>query len=174
MSKASSSTIAASATDVTQIVTFRLGSDLFGAAISGVERVLRYVAPTLVPNVPDWISGVMEYQRRVIPVVDLRARFELTQQPITGDTRVLVFNVDGQWVGGVVDAVLDVTALGSSALAPPPPLFRGLAAEFVCGIARRDGRLVIVLDIDRLLSATERISLAHAIGAAETEVAGIA
>lgn len=162
------------AADVTQIVTFRLGSDLFGAAISGVERVLRYVAPTPVPNVPDWIAGIIEYQRRVIPVVDLRARFDLDQHPVTGETRVLVFNVDGQWVAGVVDAVLDVTALGYAALAPPPPLFRGLAAEFVYGIARRDNRLVIVLDIDRLLSATERISLSQAIVEAEVEVAGIA
>lgn len=160
--------------DVTQIVTFRLGTDLFGAAISGVERVLRYVAPTPVPNVPDWIAGVIEYQRRVIPVVDLRARFDLDEHPVTGETRVLVFNVEGHWVAGVVDAVLDVAALGAAALAPPPPLFRGLAGEFVYGIARRDGRLVIVLDIDRLLSATERISLSQAIVEAEVEVAGIA
>lgn len=142
-----------------QIVTFRIGADLFAADVRAVERVLRYLAPTPVPNVPAWVSGVIEYLKRVVPVIDMRARFEAPANAPTSETRVLVFNVSGSWVGGVVDAVLDVTAVDKSHVEPPPPLFRGFASQYMHGIVRREGKLVILLDVERLLNATERVAL---------------
>jgi purine-binding chemotaxis protein CheW len=142
-----------------QIVMFRLGNDLFAADIHGVERVLRWTEPTPVPNVPAWITGVIEYQKRVLPVVDLRARFEMPAIAATNETRVVVFNGGDHWVAGVVDAVLEVARLDASALEPPPPLFRGLAAEYLKGIVRRDGKLVMLLNVSHLISATERLAL---------------
>jgi purine-binding chemotaxis protein CheW len=144
---------------VAQIVTFRLDQDLFAADVRAVERVLRPTAITPVRNMPPWISGVLEYQKRVVPVIDFRARFELPAAAPTNETRVLVFNVTGSWVAAVVDAVLDVSVLEPGRLDPPPPLLRGLAAEYLRGIVRRDGKLVMLLDADRLLSATERLAL---------------
>jgi purine-binding chemotaxis protein CheW len=145
--------------DVTQIVTFRIGSDLFAADVQAVERVLRYQPATPVPNVPPWIAGVLEYQKRVVPVIDLRVRFALPNDPPTPDTRVLVFNTSGGWTACIVDAVLDVSAVERSRLEPPPKLLRGLAAEYLHGIARREGQLVLLLDTDRLLSSTDRVLL---------------
>ncbi len=142
-----------------QIVTFRLGGDLFAADIHGVERVLRRQDATPVPNVPDWIVGVIEYQKRVVPVIDLRARFEMETVEATNETRVLVFNADQQWIAGVVDAVLDVAAIDKSTVQPPPELFRGLAGEYLKGIVRRDNKLVMLLDVTKLLTATERLAL---------------
>jgi purine-binding chemotaxis protein CheW len=142
-----------------QIVTFRLGEDFFAADIFSVERVLRYEAPTPVPNLPAWIEGVIDYQGRVVPLLDLRSRFELEQRPIAPQTRILIFTAGGDWVGAVVDAVVEVAILGEEQLAPPPPLFRGLAGEYLRGIARRNGRLVVYLDVDRLLATTERLKL---------------
>lgn len=150
------------AVGVSQIVTFRLGDELFAADVRSVERVLRHQVPTPVPNVPDWIRGVIEYQKRVVPVLDLRARFELPSQAATATTRVLVFNAQEQWIGAIVDAVLDVTALERAKLEPPPTLFRGLSAEYLKGIVRRDKKLVILLDVDRFLTATERVVLQRA------------
>lgn len=144
---------------VSQIVTFRIEQDLFAADVRAVERVLRPTAITPVRNMPPWISGVLEYQKRVVPVIDFRARFELPAAAPTNETRVLVFNVTGSWVAAVVDAVLDVSALEPGRLEPPPPLLRGLAADYLRGIVRRDGKLVMLLDADRLLSATERLAL---------------
>lgn len=149
----------AAADDVTQIVTFRIGSDLFAADVQAVERVLRYQAATPVPNVPPWIAGVLEYQKRVVPVIDLRVRFALAAEPPTPDTRVLVFNTSGGWTACIVDAVLDVSAVERSRLEPAPKLLRGLAAEYLHGIARREGQLVLLLDADRVLSSTERVLL---------------
>jgi purine-binding chemotaxis protein CheW len=144
---------------VAQIVTFRIEQDLFAADVRAVERVLRLTAVTPVRNMPAWVTGVLEYQKRVVPVIDFRARFELPAAAPTNETRVLVFNVHGSWVAAVVDAVLDVSALERGKLEPPPPLFRGLAAEYLRGIVHRDGKLVMLLDADRLLSATERLAL---------------
>jgi purine-binding chemotaxis protein CheW len=129
---------APSALPIAQIVTFRIAQDLFAADVRAVERVLRPMPPTPVRNVPGWITGVIEYRKRVVPVIDFRVRFELAPAPTTNDTRVLVFNAAGNWVAGVVDAVLDVSVLDGARLEPPPPLFRGLAGEYLRGIVRRD------------------------------------
>lgn len=142
-----------------QIVTFRLAGDLFAADIHGVERVLRRQESTPVPNVPDWIVGVIEYQKRVVPVIDLRARFEMATADATNETRVLVFNANEQWIAGIVDAVLDVAAVDKTTVQPPPELFRGLAGEYLKGIVRRDNKLVMLLDVTKLLTATERLAL---------------
>jgi purine-binding chemotaxis protein CheW len=148
-----------SAPTQSQIVTFRLGGDLFAADIHGVERVLRWQEPTPVPNVPSWISGVIDYQKRVLPVLDLRARFEMPMSAPSNETRIVVFNAGDHWVAGIVDAVLDVARLDGAAVEPPPPLFRGLSAEYLKGIVRRDGKLVMLLHVSHLVSATERLAL---------------
>ena len=150
------------ATDRSQIVTFRLGEDLFAADIYSVERVLRWQESTPIPNVPAWIEGVLEYQGRVVPVINLRRRFEMPAREAANDTRILVFNTGGEWIAATVDAVLDVSGLDLARVAPPPPLFRGLAGEYIKGIVRRETRLVIFLDVDRLLSTNERLVLEQA------------
>lgn len=159
--------------DSSKIVTFRLGDDLFAADIYAVERVLRYQTPTPVPNVPDWVEGVIEYQSRVVPVINLRARFELPAAAAAATTRILIFNADGEWVAAVVDAVLEVTALEAGQASPAPALFRGLDAQYLRGIIRRGERLIIFLDVPRLLSTSERLTLEQAAaGAAEAGTNG--
>jgi len=144
-----------------KLVTFRLADDLFAADIFAVERVLRYQDPRSLPDVPPWIEGVIEYQHRVIPLVNLRRRFELPERAAASDTRVVVLNARGEWIGIVVDSVLEVSAVDASQISPAPTFFRGLAGEYLKGILRRgEGqRLIIVLDVEQLLSATERIAL---------------
>jgi purine-binding chemotaxis protein CheW len=143
-----------------RLVTFRLGDDLFAAPIEAVERVLRYEVPRAVPNLPEWIGGVVEYRDRIIPVVDLRRRFELPHAATSPQMRLLVLSTGGEWAAVLVDAVLDVRSVQPEDLVPPPPLFRGLAAEYLRGVLRRDDKLVIVLDSDRILTASERLVLA--------------
>ena len=88
-------------TAATKLVTFKLGEDLFAADIYSVERVLRYQTPTPIPNVPEWIEGVIDYQERVVPVINLRRRFELPPLQAGNEMRTLVFNADGDWIAGV-------------------------------------------------------------------------
>jgi purine-binding chemotaxis protein CheW len=142
-----------------QIVTFRLGGDLFAADIFAVDRVLRFQEPRAIPNMPGWMEGVIDYQARVVPVVDLRKRFELQAAPVTAGTRTLVLNVEGELVAAIVDEVLDVTQPGAGKVTPPPQIFRGLSGEFILGMVRRDERIVVVLDFTRVFSTNERLVL---------------
>jgi purine-binding chemotaxis protein CheW len=149
-------------TETDKLVTFRLGDDLFAADIYSVERVLRYTAPTAVPDMPAYIEGVIDYQGRVVPLVNLRLRFELPAAAAVGETRILVLNVSGEWIGIVVDGVTEVAPFDRATLSDPPPLFRGLAGAYLKGIIRRGEKLVIFLDVDRLLSSSDRIALQRA------------
>lgn len=142
-----------------QIVAFRLDDDHFAADVFCVERVLRYVAPRAIPDVPPWLAGVVDYQGRVVPVIDLRARFELPVKAPSAETRILVLLADGEWIGVIVDAVQEVAAVDPASVQPPPPLFRGLAGDYLKGLVRRGERLVVVLDTTRLLSTTDRLVL---------------
>ena len=152
-----------------QLVTFRLGDDHFAADIHAVERVLRFQEPTPVPNVPDWVDGVIDYQGRVVPVINLRRRFGLDGAPPLAGTRIIILSTPDGWVGVVVDAVLEVASVPAAQIAPPPPLFRGLSADYVRGIVRRQDRLGILLDTARLLTATDRLVLAAAAEEATTD-----
>lgn len=142
---------------VGQIVTFRIGAELFAADVRAVERVLRYQPATPLPDVPKWVVGVLEYQRGVVPVIDLRLRFELSTTAAGPDTRIVVFNTTAGWTAGIVDAVLDVSAVEGGHLEPPPPLLHGLAAAYLHGIVRRGDQLVVVLDADRVLSSSDQV-----------------
>jgi len=148
-------------TEATKLVNFKLGDDLFAADIFAVERVLRYQASRTLPDVPSWIEGVIEYQKRVIPVVNLRRRFELPEREAAPETRIIVLNAHGDWIGIVVDSVVEVATVDAGNVSAAPSFFRGLAGEYLKGILRRgEGeRLVIVLDVEQLLSSTERIKL---------------
>jgi purine-binding chemotaxis protein CheW len=145
-------------TDVVKLVTFQLGLDIFAADVLSVDRVLRYAPPNAVPDVPAWVLGVIEHREKVIPVVDLRRRVELSDDSITPETRILVLNTSGGWVGAIVDTVHEVASVPAGNISAPPPLFRGLAAEFICGMAKVGDQLVVILDVDRVMSSADRIA----------------
>lgn len=144
-------------TDVVKLVIFRIGDDLFAADVLAVDRVLRYAPPNPVPDVPRWIEGVIEHRGSVIPVVDLRRRIERDEVELSASTRILVLNTSDGFVGAIADAVVEVAVVPASAVAPPPPLFRGLAADAIRGIAKVRERLVVVLEVDRVLTRADRV-----------------
>ena len=144
-------------TDVVKLVVFRIGDDLFAAEVLAVDRVLRYAPPNPVPDVPRWIEGVIEHRGSVIPVVDLRRRIERDALEPGASTRILVLNTSDGFVGAIADAVVEVAIVPASAVAAPPPLFRGLAADVVRGIAKVRDQLVVVLDVERVLTRADRV-----------------
>lgn len=148
----------ASAGDEVQLVVFRLGSQSFAVNIFQVERVLRYQEPTPLPRAPAFLEGVFPYGEHALPLVDLRRRLDLPA-PVREDTRVIVFALDLGAVGAVVDAVHAVRKVPATAIAPPGPLIKGLAAEFIQGTVVLDGRTVVILAPSRLLTSAERLTL---------------
>lgn len=151
--------------EVTRLVTFQLGADTFAAEVFAVERVVRHVQPNAVPDVPEWIEGVIEYEGTVIPVVDMRRRMGLPSADLTPETRILVFVTQHGRIGAIVDEVHEVAVVPVASINPPPPMFRGLAAEFVRGVAKVRDQLVVMLDVDRVLTSADHIAFERAMQA---------
>jgi len=140
---------------VTQVVVFRLGSELYGADIGSVLEVSPLLRVTRVPRTPGYVLGVTNLRGRVIPVVDLRKRLGLPATPPTKETRIAVAELGGDLIGMVVDAVLEVLRIPQSAVEPPSPMFTKVETQNVLGVAQVDGRLIILLDLARVLDREE-------------------
>jgi purine-binding chemotaxis protein CheW len=147
-----------------QVVVFRVGGHEFAFDIFQVQRILRYEPPAALPKAPAFLEGVLQIEGGVVPVIDLRKRFELPHAPLGPETRTMVVEADGGAVGVVVDAVSEVLRVSAGAVTPPPPVVRGLAAAYIQGIITQPSRTVVLLHAGRLLSSAERIKL-KAIGA---------
>jgi purine-binding chemotaxis protein CheW len=145
-----------------QLVTFRVGGEEFGLDVFAVHEILRYQAPTPMPRAPEFVEGVLDVRGTLVPIVDLRRRFETPDVAYDEDTRIVLVDFNDERLGLVVDSVTEVLRAPETAVSPPPAYIRGLAAEFVRGIVRVGERLVVLMDLDRILSSDERIALAHA------------
>lgn len=142
-----------------QLVTFKVGGEEFGLDVFSVHEILRWQGVTPVPRAPAFVEGVLDVRGAVVPVIDLRRRFEVPRYGHDDETRIVLVEFGGERLGLVVDAVTEVLRAPETAISAPPAYIKGLAAEFVRGIVRLEGRLVILLDLDRILSSEERIAL---------------
>jgi purine-binding chemotaxis protein CheW len=144
--------------DEIQVVAFRVGPQEFALDILQVERILRYERPAPLPGAPAFLEGVIRYEEGSVPVVDLRKRLELAD-PVREETRLMVLMLEDQRVAVVVDEVLEVMRVDSATITAPPPVVRGLAAPYIAGIIARGDRTIVLLQVLRLLTATERLAL---------------
>jgi len=140
--------------DERQLVVFRLSEDLYGVDIKAVREIIRMQEITPVPNAPGFIIGVTNLRGKICPVMDMRRRFELPAARKTGDSRIVVLEIDGEDVGMLVDAVAEVLRLRQRSIEPPPlsDAFRD-GNDVVEGIANLNGRLIVVFNVHRILSA---------------------
>ncbi|MBA2457882.1 MAG: chemotaxis protein CheW [Gemmatimonadales bacterium] len=141
-----------------QLVTFRVGPQEFAFDILQIQRILRYEAPSPLPQSPSFLEGVVPYEGGAVPVVDLRKRFEL-EAAIREETRLMIVDLGDQRVGVLVDEVREVIRVESTTIAAPAPIVSGLAAAYIAGIVTRPGRTIIILNARKLLSSTERLAL---------------
>jgi purine-binding chemotaxis protein CheW len=148
--------------DDIQVVVFRVGGQEFAFNVFHVQRILRYERPSPLPKAPAFLEGVLQVQGAVVPVIDLRKRFELADAPQREETRTMVLEAEGLVVAVVVDAVVEVLRIAASAVTASPSVVRGLAAEYIQGIITLGARTVILLQTGRLVTSAERIALADA------------
>jgi purine-binding chemotaxis protein CheW len=142
-----------------QLVTFRIGGEEFGLDVFQVHEILRHEEPTTMPKAPAFVEGVLDVRGTLVPVVDLRKRFEVHDLRYDEETRIILVDFQGERLGLVVDEVTEVLRAPETAVQPPPSFVKGLAAEFIRGIVRLENRLVVLLDLDRILSSQERMQL---------------
>jgi len=135
-----------------QLVSFRLAQEEYGIAITHVQEIILMGEITRVPETPEYIKGLINLRSSVIPIVDLRLRLGLPQAARSDDTRIIVVNVAGKTIGLVVDAVNQVLRVSRDAITPPPATVAGLGREYLRGLVKLDHRLLILLDIDEILT----------------------
>ena len=151
-----------------QLVVFDLSGEAYGVSIAAVREIIRMQSITYVPDTPDFVEGVINLRGNVNPVVDLRKRFGLTVSGETDDSRIVVVDISGENIGVIVDAVTEVLHVAEDAIEPTSALMTTKDSYYIEGIAKLGDRLLILLDLERVLSAGEREVLAEVTAAART------
>jgi purine-binding chemotaxis protein CheW len=141
--------------ELLQLVTFDIGDEEFGIDILRVQEIIRMMSITKVPNSPPAVEGVINLRGRVIPVIDLRARFGMEARAHDGHTRIIVLEIHGMIVGFVVDAVSEVLRIRANTVEPPPAVVSGIESEYIKGVGKLDDRLLILLELEKLVSSEE-------------------
>lgn len=135
---------------IQQIVGFRVGRENFGVPIGIVHEIVPMMEITAVPDAPVYIEGVINLRGRIIPVVDMRKRFSETVTPHRRN-RIMVAELDGRQVGLVVDAANEVLKINPELIEPPPNVFEQGELNYVTGVAKLGGKLVILIDLAKIM-----------------------
>ena len=141
--------------DGQQYLTFDLGGQEYGVGILTVQEIRGWSAVTAIPHSPKWLLGVINLRGVVVPIVDLRIRFELDRVEFNESTVVIILNLVDRVVGVVVDAVSDVITLSNAQIKPAPMLGNNTNTSHIIGFGTLDERMRILLDVDRLIAARE-------------------
>ncbi len=144
---------------VSQYLTFTLAEELFALNISSVKEVLEHTKITKVPRTPEHMCGVINLRGHAVPIVDLRLKFSMERGEITVNTCLIIVEVgrEGESValGALVDSVREVIDMTGDEVEPAPKMGAAIDTEFIRGMARRNDEFIIILDIDKILSAEE-------------------
>jgi len=141
--------------EVLQWVTYRLGEETYGINVMQVQEVLRYTEIAPVPGAPDYVLGIINLRGNVVTVIDTRSRFGLPPSETTDNTRIVIIESDEQVVGILVDSVAEVVYLKTSEIDSAPNVGTEESAKFIQGVSNRDGELLILVDLNKLLTDDE-------------------
>jgi len=137
------------------LVGFRVGTETFGVAISLVHEIVRVPEITAVPDSPEFVEGVINLRGRIVPVIDLRKRFgEIAIAP-NKKNRILVAEIEGKMIGLIVDTASEVLKIPPSEIEPPPSVFEEGEVNYVTGVGKFKGRLIIMVDLAKILRGGE-------------------
>lgn len=155
ISKQSVKKSAAAADVVLQWVTFNLQEETYGINVMQVQEVLRYTEIAPVPGSPDYVLGIINLRGNVVTVIDTRSRFGLEPAEVTDNSRIVIIEAEKQVIGILVDSVAEVVYLKSSEIDTAPNVGTEESARFIQGVSNRDGQLLILVDLNKLLSDEE-------------------
>lgn len=145
--------------EVSQLITFTVGGEEYGVEILRVREIIRSSEVAPLPQAPGFVKGVLNLRGEIIPVIDLREKFGLDPREDSPDTRIIVTDVAGKLVGMKVDAANQVVRVPSAQIDPAPAIVEGIADQYLRGVAHRENGLVVILEIERILSGQEKIDL---------------
>jgi purine-binding chemotaxis protein CheW len=141
--------------EVLQWVTFKLDSETYGINVMQVQEVLRYTEIAPVPGAPTYVLGIINLRGNVVTVIDTRSRFGLVSNEVTDNTRIVIIEAEKQVIGILVDSVAEVVYLKGSEIDVAPNVGNDESAKYIQGVSNREGELLILVDLDKLLSDDE-------------------
>ncbi|MCL4551830.1 MAG: chemotaxis protein CheW [Bacteroidetes bacterium] len=145
--------------EILQLVSFKIGNEEFGVDILNVQEINKMTQITKVPNAPDFVEGVINLRGRIIPVIDLRTRLKLDKKEHDKDTRIIVVEISNKTVGFIVDAVKEVLRVPVNITEAPPEIVTGIDSEFIKSVGKLDDRLLILMDLDKIITNVEKHEL---------------
>uniref|UniRef100_A0A7C3E991 Chemotaxis protein CheW n=1 Tax=Gracilinema caldarium TaxID=215591 RepID=A0A7C3E991_9SPIR len=148
-----------------QYLTFRLEAEQYAVSVYSVREVLEYVPITRLPQTAAYLKGVINLRGMGIPVIDLRTKFGMPEVPITKDTSIIVLDIKTREglliIGALADSVQEVIELEASEIEPAPRFGNNVAVEYIQGIGKKDGKFIIILNMDKILSTDEVIDISQ-------------
>jgi len=149
----------ARAAEELQLVVFSLGREEFAVEVTQVREIMRMEEITRMPKSPHFVEGIINLRGQIIAVIDLAKRLNIEAQERGGETRIIVVEAGEVKVGMIVDSVSEVLRVGADALEPSPTIATDVAAAFLTGVIKHDNRLIILLDLTKVLSLEEMAGL---------------
>jgi len=152
-----------SETKMNQLLTFKLQNETYGIQINKVREILTYPVVTPIPDASRWVKGVINLRGEVAPIIDLRIRFNINPNPVYTEKTIVIAvrTIDARMIGLVVDEVSDMENVEMDKLYHAPDMGTSISPEYIKGLFKKDDRMLVILDIDRILDKGEmqRLSL---------------
>ena len=148
--------------ELLQLVSFKIGDEEFGVDILSVQEINRMSQITKVPNTSDFIEGVINLRGRVIPVMDLRVKLGMPRKEHGKNTRIVVVELKGQTIGFIVDEVSEVLRISKDITEAPPEMVGGVDSDYITSIGKLEDRLLILLDLNKIVTTSELTKLKKA------------
>lgn len=143
-----------------KVAVFTIGNLEFALDIMQIKEIIKPIKITVIPKAPRFIEGVINLRGGIIPIVDLRKRFGVKAAGAeSAKERVIVTRLSRKVIGLIVDSVTDVISLDKKNISPPPEIVKGISSQFIKGVGKLDDRLILLIDLDTILTVAERISL---------------
>lgn len=139
-----------------QYVVFKLGKEEYGIDIMNVKEIGPYQESVKIPNAPKFLEGVVNYRGNVIPIVNLKKRFNLDNSQFDGNTRIIVINLKDRQIGFIVDEASQTIRLNQSDIDPTPDLISDVDRRYITGVGKLDNRLIILMDLEKVLTEDEK------------------
>ena len=142
-----------------KILRFWLGNENYSTNITEVERIWGYVEPTVLPEAPGFVRGVIDYEESILPIISLSSRFKLGEEKISETTKIIVVKRKEKKFGVIVDNVYEVTDINKEDIEEAPEITNTVERKYISGLVKLDNHIVILLDLDRILSSEDEDSI---------------
>lgn len=139
-----------------QFVVFKLGEEEYGIDIMNVKEIIPYEPSVKIPNKPRFIEGIINYRGNVIPIVNLKERFDLGKFDLSQDTRIIVIHLGDKYIGFIVDDASSTAKFEDRDIEPSPAILSGIDRRYLSGVGKREDSIVILIDLEKVLSDEEQ------------------